>query len=113
MSAVNVKKQFKACMAFRNQHSNRYGNSCVIWDYTVLPATQQRRRSGYNPSQSWYTINRPQMDERLSWPEPVGVNILLNDHYTMNRKHRERRHPADQEPSKLVPCDTTPWGQKW
>jgi len=37
-------------------------------DRTVLPATRQRWYSRFYPSRSWYSIERPRRDARLSWP---------------------------------------------
>ena len=56
------------------QSSQPYGNSRVLRDHTVLPATRQRRRSRYYHSLSLYS-----RDERLSLPEQVDMNILLKD----------------------------------
>ena len=48
--------------------SHCYGNSCVIWDNTVLPATRERRRYCHNPSRSRYSIHHPIECSRLSQP---------------------------------------------
>ena len=57
----------------------------LVWEwvygvhYTVLPATRQRWRFRRNPIRSWQSTYWTQRGERLSWPEPVDVNILLED----------------------------------
>ena len=50
------------------QSSQHYGNSCVAWYHTVLPATQQRRRYRHNPTRSRYSIRRPSEGSRRSQP---------------------------------------------
>jgi len=46
--------------------------------HTVLPATRQRWHSHLYPSQSWYSINRPWRDARLSWPSWL-VTVTYRD----------------------------------
>ena len=58
--------KFTDIAKFAGHLPHRYGNSRAIWDHTVLPATRQRRHSRLYPSQSWYSIKRPQRDARLS-----------------------------------------------
>ena len=43
--------------------------SHAIWDHTLLPATRQRWHSRLYTSQSWYLIQWPGRDARLSWPK--------------------------------------------
>jgi len=64
---VKVKGKGKRSIAVRKK-PHRYGNSHVIWDHTVLPATRQRWHSRLYPSRSWYSIKWPRRDARLSWP---------------------------------------------
>ena len=47
---------------------HRYGKSRAIWDHTVLPATRHWWHPRLYPSRSWYSIERPRRDARLSWP---------------------------------------------
>ena len=51
-----------------NPRPRSYGNSRVILDHTVLPATRQSWHSRPYTSLSWYSIKRPRRDGRLSWP---------------------------------------------
>ena len=67
LMARGVKVKGKRSIAVRKK-PHRYGNSHVIWDHTVLPATRQRWHSRLYPSRSWYSIKWPRRDARLSWP---------------------------------------------
>ena len=108
--AVQIVVQFKVLKFQTWCGSSRlvyhcYGNSCVIWNHTVLPATWQRQRSRHNPSRSWYSIYRPRRDWRLSWREPVGVSCsrILRDKQEAMGQERELVwfRPSDHEPSTL------------
>jgi len=63
-SKVKVKKGISSSRTL----PHRYRKSHTIWDHTVLPAIRQRWLSCLYPSRSWYSIERPRRDARLSWP---------------------------------------------
>jgi len=47
---------------------HHYRKSHAILDHTVLPATRRRWLSCLYLTRSWYSIERPLRDARLSWP---------------------------------------------
>ena len=55
----------------------------------MLPATRQRWHSRLYPSQSWYSIYRPQRGARLSWPGGwLEMVYPLNGHPSWNNRAR-------------------------
>ena len=69
---LRLKLDIKVLIAVHDS-TQRYGNSHVVCDHTVLHAARQRRRFRQNASRTLHSTNYPRRsDERLSWPEPVG-----------------------------------------
>ena len=75
--------------------------------FNCHPTDRGRRCSHHNPRRSWYSIYRPRMDERLSWPKQVIATLLLKDitrrteNSGMQGLEPTRFHAPDREPSTL------------